>query len=118
MVWEFNPAVSPWMGGSWELSKTVMKTVTNDKIYHEESLITILCEIESILNSRPLLPCSNNPDDFEGLTTNMFLSKTFDNHSTGIFHTSLHDYRSKLKSVQREVNLFRERFFKEYVPLL
>ena len=106
------------MGGSWELSKTVMKTGTNDKTYHEESLITILCDIESILNSRPLLPCSDSPDDFEGLTTNMFLSKTFDNHSTGIFDISLHEYRSKLKSVQRGVNLFQERFFKEYVALL
>ena len=55
VAWKFNPPVSPWMGGSWEslikLSKRALKTITNDKTYHEESLITILCKFECILNS-------------------------------------------------------------------
>ena len=104
IVLKFNPPVNPWMGKSWEslikLSKRVMKTVTNDKTYHEESLITILCEIECILNSRPLLPCSANPNYFETLTPNNFLIKRFDNHSPGLLDTSPHEYRSKWKSVQ------------------
>ena len=114
IVWKFNPPVNPWMGGSWEylikLSKRVLETVTSDKPYHEELLITILSEIECILNSRPLLPCSDDPNDFEALTLNNFLIKKFDNHSPGIFDTSPHEYRSKWKSVQRAVNLFWERF--------
>ena len=69
IAWKFNPPVSPWIGGSWEslikLSKRALKTVTGDKTYHEKSLITILCEIECFLNSRSLLPCSDNPNDFE-----------------------------------------------------
>ena len=85
------------MGGSWEsltkLSIRALKTVTNDNTYHEESLITILCEIECILNSRPLLPCSDDPNDFEVLTPNNILIKKFDNHSPGIFDTSSHEYR-------------------------
>ena len=76
IVWKFNPPVSPWMSESWEslikLSKRALKTVTNDKTYHDESLITILCEIECILNSRLLLPCSDDPNDFEALTLNIF----------------------------------------------
>ena len=75
-VWKFDTAVSPWMGGSWEslviLSKRGIKTVTNDKTYHKESLIPTLCRIECILNSRPLLPCSNNSNDFEALMRNNF----------------------------------------------
>ena len=92
IAWKFNIPVSPWMGGSSEslikLSKRALKTVTNDKTYHEESLIAILCEIECILNSIPLLPCSDNPNDFEALTPNNVLIKKFENHSPGIFHTS------------------------------
>ena len=59
-----------------KLSKRPMKTVTNGKTYHEESLITILCKIECILNSRLLLPYSDDPSDFEALTPNNFLSKS------------------------------------------
>ena len=95
--------------------------VISDQIIQEsiqESLITILCEIECILNSRPLLPCSNNPNYFKALTPNNFLIKRFDNHSPGIFDTSPHEYRSKWKSVQRAVNLFWERFMREYIPSL
>ena len=95
--------------------------VISDQIIQEsiqESLITILCEIECILNSRPLLPCSNNPNYFEALTPNNFLIKRIDNHSPGIFDTSPHEYRSKWKSVQRAVNLFWECFIREYVSLL
>ena len=113
IAWKFNPPVSPWMGGSWEslikLSKRALKTVTNDKTYHEESLITILCEITIL---------SDDPNDFEALTPNNFLIKRFDNHSPGIFDTSPHEYRSKWKSVQRAVNLFWERFIRECVPSL
>ena len=69
IVLKFNTTVSPWMDGLWEslsrLFKGAMNTVTNSKTYHEKSLITILCEIECILNSRPLLPCRDNPNDFK-----------------------------------------------------
>ena len=55
------------MSGSSEslikLPKRAMKTRTNDRTYHKESLITILCEIECILNSRPLSPCSDDPNN-------------------------------------------------------
>ena len=110
IAWKFNPPASPWMSGSWEslikLSKRAMKTVMVNKTYHEELLITILCEIECFLNSRPLLTYSDDPNDFEALTPNNFLIKRFDNHSPGIFDTLPHEYRSKWKSVQRAVNLF------------
>ena len=33
-----------------------MKAVMKDKTYHEESLITLLCQIEAMSNSRQLLP--------------------------------------------------------------
>ena len=98
------------MGGPWEsltkLYKRGKKTVTNDKSYHEELLIIILCQIECILNSRPLLLGSDDPNDFEALTQNNFLIKKFDILSPTIFDTSPHEYKLKWKSVQIAVNLF------------
>ena len=106
------------MGGSWEslikLSNRAIKTATNDKTYHKKSLITILFETECILNSRLLLRCFDDPNDFEALTPNSFLVKRFDNHYPGIFNTSSLEYRWKWKSVLRAVNSFWERFIREY----
>ena len=44
--------------------------------------------------------------------------KRFDSHSPGIFDASPHEFRSKWKSVQRAVNVFCERFIREYVTSL
>ena len=38
-----------------------------------EALGTIMTEVESVLNSRPLTPNSDNPADFEALTPNHLL---------------------------------------------
>ena len=70
--WRFNPSLSPWMGGSWEsLIKSVkrsLESITNGRTITEELLTTLLCEIESILNSQPLTSISDGITDFEALT--------------------------------------------------
>ena len=45
-----------------------MKAILKDKTCDGESLITLFCKIEAVLNSRPSLPCSNDPSDFDTLT--------------------------------------------------
>lgn len=70
--WHFIPLQSPHFGGLWEASvksiKThLVKTVGNSMLTYEE-LNTLLIQIEGILNSRPLCPQSNNPEEFVALT--------------------------------------------------
>ena len=52
------------------MGKTHLKSVCNEQILTDESLSMLMCEIESILNSRPLTTVSNDPYDLELLTPN------------------------------------------------
>ena len=70
----FNPSASPWMGGVWEsLVKSVKKTlkaIVKDRIFTEDCLYTFLCEVEAVLNNRPLTAISDDITDLEPLMPN------------------------------------------------
>ena len=51
----------------------MLKAVVKDQLLHEDTLHTLLLEIESIVNSRPLTSVSDNINDLEPLTPNHFL---------------------------------------------
>lgn len=75
--WHFIPPASPHFGGLWEAgvksTKYHLKRILGNGSCTYEELLTILCQIESCLNSRPLCPISTNPDDFDILTPGHFL---------------------------------------------
>ncbi|GFS49084.1 integrase catalytic domain-containing protein [Trichonephila clavipes] len=75
--WNFIPPRSPNHGGLWEAGvkafKFHLKRVVGNTHLTLEEFITILCEIEAMLNSRPLTPLTSNFDDFETLTPGHFL---------------------------------------------
>ena len=56
--WRFNLAKSPWWGGMFErlvqsVKRCLKKSISNKKLNYEE-LLTILIEVEMVLNNRPL----------------------------------------------------------------
>ena len=110
IIWKFNISLNPWKGRAWKsivkLTKKTMKAVMKDRTYHEESLITLLCEIETMLNSRPLLPCCNDPSDFDALIPNDFIIKKFHNFAPGDFNKDDISLRKKFKSVLSYSNEF------------
>lgn len=76
--WHFNPPSAPHFGGLWEaavksMKKLLVRTVGVHTLTFEE-LATVVCRIESVLNSRPLTPLSSEPGDFESLTPGHFLT--------------------------------------------
>lgn len=73
----FIPARSPNFGGLWESAvksfKLLFKRTVGSHILLYDEMHTILTQVEAVLNSRPLTPLSNDPDDYEALTPGHFL---------------------------------------------
>lgn len=76
----FNPPYSPWMEGIWERGvssiKYHLKRTIGDTILSYVEFTTVLCQIEATLNSRPIAPLSENPEDLGVLTPGYFLFGT------------------------------------------
>lgn len=70
--WHFIPPRTPHFGGMWEAAvksfKQHLKRTVGDTLFCYESFNTLLCEIEAVLNSRPLTPMSADPSDLNVLT--------------------------------------------------
>lgn len=75
--WRFNPPSAPHFGGIWEAAvkstKHHLRRVIGDGILTYEELSTVLAQVEVCLNSRPLLPLSDDPEDISALTPGHFL---------------------------------------------
>ncbi|UYV61043.1 hypothetical protein LAZ67_1003208 [Cordylochernes scorpioides] len=75
--WIFIPPSAPWWGGFWERMVRTIKEMLIKMLGHRKlkyvQLQTALCEIESIINNRPLTYVSEDDNDLKPLTPNEFL---------------------------------------------
>ncbi|XP_075155406.1 uncharacterized protein LOC142228777 [Haematobia irritans] len=75
--WNFNPPASLHMGGAWERlvrsMKTVLYEILPSRAPNDELLISLLNEVENIINSRPLVYIPIDDETSEALTPNHFL---------------------------------------------
>lgn len=75
--WHFISLYSPHMGGIWEAriksAKTHLRRVLTDALVSFEEMYTMLTQVETILNSRPLTPVPNDLTDLVALTPGHFL---------------------------------------------
>lgn len=122
LQWKFSPPSSPWWGGFWErligLLKNVLRKVLGKACLDEEELATILCDAESLINSRPLTYLSEDPEDLVALSPLMFLQEI---KEVGVPDLDIMDskklekrfvYRTKIRQD------LRNRFRNEYLGLL
>ena len=65
--WKFIPPRSPHFGGLWEASIKLAKhhfyRVVGLSVLNFGELRTLVCQISAIINSRPLFPHTENPED-------------------------------------------------------
>ena len=123
MKWKFNPPAAPHMGGAWERlvrsTKEVLSGLMETKVLTDDQLYTLLTEVESILNSRPITHLSDNPDDLDPLTPNHILLGLHKNWPFVITSDEKDvTSRRKWRQVQAISQMFWDRWRKEYMTKL
>ncbi|XP_076246254.1 uncharacterized protein LOC143186464 [Calliopsis andreniformis] len=70
--WRYNPPSAPHFGGMQEAGvksvKHHLKRTLGEFTPTGEEMQTLLCKIDASLNSRPIAPLSDDPDDYTSLT--------------------------------------------------
>ncbi|XP_065088423.1 uncharacterized protein LOC135709905 [Ochlerotatus camptorhynchus] len=118
--WKLNPPYAPHMGGIWERLVRSVATMDISRNPDEETLLTALAEVESMVNTRPLTYLPLDSAESEALTPNHFLLLS----SNGVCQpvtASLHDasvMRSNWKHVQVMLDRFWNRWIREYLPVI
>jgi len=119
--WHFSPPAAPHFGGVWESlvksAKIALKSIVNSRTLDDEMLITIMIEVESLLNSRPLTHISVDPRDPEPLTPNHFLlGRASPNIPPDSISSNEITSRRRWRAAQVLVDHFWRRWMKEYLP--
>ncbi|XP_076235104.1 uncharacterized protein LOC143179676 [Calliopsis andreniformis] len=121
--WRFIPLAAPHMGGSWERLirsvKVSLKAVLKERAPKEETLATLMAEVEHTVNSGPLTHVSVNHRDQGNLTPNHFLIGA----SSGApipekFRDQDLHLRRQWRVAQKLADMYWTRWIKEYLPTL
>ncbi|XP_064635262.1 uncharacterized protein LOC135492633 [Lineus longissimus] len=121
--WTFNPPAASHMGGSWERMirsvRKVMSGILKEQVPSEDGLTTLMCEVEAIINGRPITRLSDDPEDLEPLTPNhLLLLRRGPTLPPGLFVKDDLYSKRRWRHVQYLANLFWKRWTKEYLPSL
>ncbi|GFW48438.1 integrase catalytic domain-containing protein [Trichonephila clavipes] len=120
--WKFNPPTAAWWGGWWErlirVLKDLLKRTLGNAVLTYEELLTVLCDCESIVNSRPLTYVSEDSDDLIPLTPTMFMMSNASLDVTDLDLSDFARFQKRVKFRARFLKDLRGRFRKEYLGLL
>ena len=83
----------------------------------DEQLVTLLCLVESIINSRPITNNPDDPRDGEALTPNHLLLLRGGPRALGTFKAN-DIYGKRWRHVQSLASQFWKRWLREYLPTL
>ena len=121
--WRFNVPAASHMGGVWERQiRTVRKlllALAGQQRVNEETLHTLMCVVENVINSRPITPVSDDPADLEALSPNHLLYlRPGPRVPPGEFVKQDLYVRRRWRQVQYLADLFWSRWRREYLPSL
>lgn len=123
--WLFQPPSASHFGGVWEreirTARKVLQALLQEQRIKltDDNLNTLMCEVESILNQRPLSAVSDDPHDLRVLTPNHLLLLRAENlFPPGIFSVNDEYTKRRWRQVQYLANLFWTRWKREYISLL
>jgi hypothetical protein len=121
--WIFNPPTASHHGGVWErcirTARKVMNALLREQSLDDEGLHTLMCEVEAIINGRPITKVSDDSKDREALTPNhLLLLRTGPTLPPGTFEKDDLYSRKRWRQVQYLADVFWRRWIKEYLPSL
>ena len=119
--WIFNPPAGSHYGGAWERCirtvRKVLNALVREQVLDDEGLATLMCEVESIVNSRPLTKVSDDARDLQPLTPNhLLLLRPGPSLPPGTFTREDLYSRRRWRQVQYLSDVFWRRWMKEYLP--
>lgn len=125
-TWVFNPPHASHMGGSWErligVARRILDAMLVQSIHMRlthEVLSTLMAEVMAIMNARPLVPVSTDPDMPTVLTPAMLLTQKMSAVSApsgGFQMVELHG--KQWKQLQCLADTFWKRWKTEYLSTL
>nr|CAI5840401.1 unnamed protein product [Callosobruchus analis] len=121
--WHFIPPYTPNHGGLWEAAVKSTKfhlkrVLVNSNVTYEE-FFTLVVQIEGILNSRPLVAMSSDPNDLTSITPSHFLIGRPITALPDVNLTITPMYRlTRLRHVQKLYQQFWQQFSKHYLSQL
>jgi len=122
ICWKFNPPAASHMGGVWERMirsvRKILSSIMKEQTLCDEVLMTLLCQVEATINSRPITAVSDDPNDLQPLTPNhLLLLRSSTSLPAGEFEQR-ETYRKRWKQVQYLSDVFWRRWIHEYLPSL
>ena len=107
------------MGGVWERLirsvKDLLRQLVQDRLLTDEELLSFMCEVERIMNDRPLTRMGDDPRDETPLTpSHLLLLRGNSCRPT----TEANHVRRRWQVIQDIANKFFEQFVSEYLPEL
>ena len=111
------------MGGVWERVirsvRKVINAILKKQTMDDEGIMTLMCEVEAIINARPLTKVSDDPRDVNALTPNhLLLIKSNESFPPGVFKRNDQYSERRWRQVQYMAEVFWRRWIKEYLPIL
>ncbi|KAJ0171072.1 hypothetical protein K1T71_013271 [Dendrolimus kikuchii] len=123
IAWRFLPPAAPFMAGAWERMvrtvKEALRVTLREQRPSDETLATLLAEVEATVNSRPLTHVAVGPDEPPAITPNLLLlGPNCHMPAPGNFEASDVTARAHWRRAQYLADVFWRRWVREYLPLL
>ena len=126
MIWSFNLERAPWWGGVFErlirsVKRCLKKVIGRAKLTHEE-LITVVTEVEMIVNSRPLSYVSQEDSEEPITPSHLLIGRRVLSLPDSLCYEDDEDYNvtpqllsKRLKHLNQLMNKFWKRWRSEYL---
>lgn len=122
--WIFNPPHASHMGGAWERLIGVSRRILDSMLLQNrvelthDILVTFMAEVSAIVNNRPLLPVSSDPESPSVLTSSTLLTMKTSADVGPFPECGPKDIRAHWKRVQILEEEFWKRWRNEYLHTL